>query len=280
MYQNEWIKGNCNFLFHNQKKVNWLILTFLLYFYVYITILNCILQFRLFVLYFYVYITQFWVIFRNSGFFLRILSLHLTILFFVTTTEQKILIFVLTIQRLYLTILMFLIGIVSLYLSKKTKTNWDITNIQTKEIKVTIVHSLADMGFQTLLTLIELTKKKTPRHFSKYLLLCSNISKTVTISQTQISSIMMIARQQANKAHLVGIVFLNNAISVSIYIQRYLCKRTETTWGSHQHEAVYSYSTDTVYIIHKHRRRNEYIWDVPTAVRCRTASPSDSVFSP
>ncbi len=133
---------------------------------------------------------------------------------------------------------------------------WDITGIQINLIKVTIVHSLADMGFQTLLTLIELTKKKPPRHFSKYLLLCSTISKTVTISQKQISPIMMIARQQANKAHLVGIVFLNNAISVSIYVQRYLCKRTETTWGSHQHEAVYSYSTDTVYIsiIHKHRR--------------------------
>ncbi len=36
---------------------------------------------------------------------------------------------------------------------------WDITGIQKNLIKVTIVHSLADMGFQTLLTLIELTKK-------------------------------------------------------------------------------------------------------------------------
>lgn len=114
------------------------------------------------------------------------------------------------------------------------------------------------MDFQTLLTLIELTKKKTP-------LLFSTISKPVVISQKQISPIMMIQnRSQDNKQTkltLFGLFFStmpSRSASTSRDISATEPRQHEACLflQSHQHEAVYSYSTDTVYIsiIHQHRR--------------------------
>ncbi len=121
------------------------------------------------------------------------------------------------------------------------------------------------MDFQALLTLIEQTKKKTPRHFSKYLLLCSTISKPVVINRKQISPIIMIwNRSQDNKQTkltLFGLFFStmpSRSASTSRDISATEPRQHEACLflQSHQHEAVYSYSTDTVYIsiIHKHRR--------------------------
>ncbi len=118
------------------------------------------------------------------------------------------------------------------------------------------------MDFQALLTLTELTKKKK---ISKYLLLCSTISKPVVIIQKQISPIIMIwNRSQDNKQTkltLFGLFFSttpSRSASTSRDISATEPRQHEACLflQSHQHEAVYSYSTDTVYIsiIHKHRR--------------------------